>query len=726
MPKAWSRTNRPAFSLVEIILASALFGLLVTALAGAYLLGQETTALAGSRARAGLLAEEGLEATRNIRDAGWANLIDGAHGLAVAGNQWTFSGTQDTSDIFTRQLSIATVDAKRKTITSQVTWQQNQQRAGAVTLTTRLTNWLAATGRGGMLIFANGGTTSDALQYRLFDGVSRAWSGAGPTADVDAGSVNRAPRLIRVYASKTRNEKILISRHYNGTTQYIYGQVWNGTTWGNVQLLSSWNAVTFLDVQNVDGTYLNNGNFMVVFSDNSVIPKSRIWNGTTWQAQASLTTLGATEIPNVIVAKARPGTQEVMAAFFTQASDTLTQYFNGTTWSAVTSHAATAPVNTKRLMDFDWSPNNPLIGGLVFSNSANDRVLHIKIWTANGSGSGAWSAVADTANQGASGTRLGAMMITGRPGVNQFIACNDNTATQVICYQSTFTPTWSNPVNQILTATTDGGLQRTFDAAYETVAGTPAINVYSDGTTTPKLKKYNPATSTWDAAATNLMTLAGTLRSVKLYPAPDSNDIMTLFADANVDLYSNLWDGTAQAMNSPTVGNPNVETDLDTNLVGQAEAFQTTASATKTLTTISLYLDPASTSTNITVGLYTNSGSNPGTLLTQASSTTLVNGAWNTIAIPPVAVTSGTNYWIAILSTAGVPRFRDRLAGPCTSINSSSTTLTTLPASWTSGPSFTTCPLSAYGQDTGSAFTAHGTNGSAVTDYWYDFSWDNF
>lgn len=130
------------FSLVEVMLTSAIFVLLVTTLVGAYLYGQESTALAGRRAGAAILAEEGLEAVRNIRDHAFANLTDGAYGLSTSGNQWSLSGSQDTNDIFTRQIVISTIDTKRKSITAHVTWQQNPQRYGLVSLATRLTNWI--------------------------------------------------------------------------------------------------------------------------------------------------------------------------------------------------------------------------------------------------------------------------------------------------------------------------------------------------------------------------------------------------------------------------------------------------------------------------------------------------------------------------------------------------------------------------------------------------------
>lgn len=141
MRKAWSATSHAGFSLVEVILASAVFILLVTAFVGAFLFGQEAIVLGGSRARAAMLAEEGLEAMRNIRDANFANISNGTHGLAISGNQWNLSGSSDTTGIFTRSLTIADAGSNRKDVSCSVSWQQNPSRTGSVTLTTRMTSW---------------------------------------------------------------------------------------------------------------------------------------------------------------------------------------------------------------------------------------------------------------------------------------------------------------------------------------------------------------------------------------------------------------------------------------------------------------------------------------------------------------------------------------------------------------------------------------------------------
>lgn len=143
MQKAWSHTNQAGFSVVEVLLASTVFAVLVTALVGAMLFGQQSAAAGGTRARASLIAEEGLEAIRNIRDGAYTNLADGTYGLTQSGNQWVLSGASDTTDVFTRQIIIASNGTNRKTVTSRVSWPQGATTA-QVEASTQLTNWAAA------------------------------------------------------------------------------------------------------------------------------------------------------------------------------------------------------------------------------------------------------------------------------------------------------------------------------------------------------------------------------------------------------------------------------------------------------------------------------------------------------------------------------------------------------------------------------------------------------
>jgi hypothetical protein len=145
------------------------------------------------------------------------------------------------------------------------------------------------------------------------------------------------------------------------------------------------------------------------------------------------------------------------------------------------------------------------------------------------------------------------------------------------------------------------------------------------------------------------------------------------------------------------VGDQAIEPQVDYNSMGMAEAFETTATATGTVASISVYLDAGSTATRVVVGLYASGATHPSTLLTQGVITAPQAGAWNKVTVPNASVTAGTRYWTAILGTqSGVPRFRDR-AGGCKSETSAQGTLTALPTAWSPGSLYTDCPLSAYG-----------------------------
>ncbi|MEK9173257.1 MAG: prepilin-type N-terminal cleavage/methylation domain-containing protein [Patescibacteria group bacterium] len=551
------KVNRKAgFSLIEVILSSAIFALLVTAIVGGIIYGRESTAVSGSRARAIAFAEEGIEAVRNLRDQNFGNLTDGTHGLTVSLGQWFFSGTSDVNGIFTRQISIGTLNENAKNITSTVTWPQTPSRPGSIVLSGRLTNWRAPKPRGGMLVYRDGATTPDFIRYKTLDS-SGVWSGASLAADVDSATTNKIPRATQVYSSATRNEKVMISRHLAGTNgQTIYAQVYDGLSWGNVVLLSSWTSNTLTDVQNFSGAYLQNGDFMTVYSDNTAVPKFRVWNGVSWQSQVSLPSVGGT--PAFIVIKNRSGTNEVAAAFFDSGSDTNTLYFNGgayltASWTSLIEHATTAPFTNRRLVDFTWSPSNPLKGLLIYGSSAGDRTINARVWTANGTGGGSWSASVDSTSIG---TNLSSLAISGRATGDEFIACKkDSAATpDIYCFRNNISNVWSNPGSQTITTVTDAGIQRSFDIAYEPATGGLGLIVYSDNTTVPKLKKYNPVSNSWDAAPTNLNTLGGSLEVVRLIPHPDTDDILILLADTNQDSYSLIWNGVLDSIYSTPAG----------------------------------------------------------------------------------------------------------------------------------------------------------------------------
>jgi PQQ-like domain len=184
---------------------------------------------------------------------------------------------------------------------------------------------------------------------------------------------------------------------------------------------------------------------------------------------------------------------------------------------------------------------------------------------------------------------------------------------------------------------------------------------------------------------------------------------------ANGVLYTASWNGFgvsdggtirafAQGSTSPPpppptvlLGDQTIESQLDDDALGMAEAFQTTASASGTVGSLSIYVDGSSTVTTLVAGLYADSAGHPGALIAQGSSTALTASAWNAVTIPGAIVTAGQPYWIAILGTnSGLLRFRDRNGG-CLSETSAQSNLTSLPSSWATGSIYPSCPVSGYG-----------------------------
>jgi hypothetical protein len=120
------------------------------------------------------------------------------------------------------------------------------------------------------------------------------------------------------------------------------------------------------------------------------------------------------------------------------------------------------------------------------------------------------------------------------------------------------------------------------------------------------------------------------------------------------------------------------------------------------VTQLSLYLDPASKATAVTVGVYSDNGGHPGVLLGKGVVTSPTAGAWNSVSLPTISVVHGTPYWITVLSPfgAGTVRFEDGCCssgGSGPSETSVQTALTDLPATWSSGQTFPNDgPLSAF------------------------------
>lgn len=129
------------FTVVEAVAAIAVFSIIGMVGYTIHIRSNDLLVRSDMKSQALSLAEEGIEATRNIRDNSFANLTDGTKGLALSGGAWSFSGTSDvTNGTYYRSVIIGTGDADTKYTTSTVSWSYRQATT-TVTLATALTNW---------------------------------------------------------------------------------------------------------------------------------------------------------------------------------------------------------------------------------------------------------------------------------------------------------------------------------------------------------------------------------------------------------------------------------------------------------------------------------------------------------------------------------------------------------------------------------------------------------
>lgn len=132
----------------------------------AWLYGEEAVVRSGDRNRAVLLASEGADIVRNIRDGDFGALIDGTYSLQKTDISWKLvPGDLEKIGPYSRVVTITSTDTKHKKVKVTVYWSGVGGVPQEVTFDTVLTRWHAA-GQ-----FALGGSTSPPAPGECSDGI---------------------------------------------------------------------------------------------------------------------------------------------------------------------------------------------------------------------------------------------------------------------------------------------------------------------------------------------------------------------------------------------------------------------------------------------------------------------------------------------------------------------------------------------------------------------------
>ncbi len=175
---------KKGMTIIEVVISIGIFSVLSTVGYQVYITAHGISERTRLASQAVWFAEEGIEATRSIRDKDFSLLSAGTKGLALVSNAWAFSGTSDTNGIFSRSLAISTLSADSRQVTSTITWPYKGTTNTSV-LTTVLTNWHKSINMASALsVNTSSANLSLADSRRLLNGITLTSDGTTGTVSI--------------------------------------------------------------------------------------------------------------------------------------------------------------------------------------------------------------------------------------------------------------------------------------------------------------------------------------------------------------------------------------------------------------------------------------------------------------------------------------------------------------------------------------------------------------
>ncbi len=184
--------------------------------------------------------------------------------------------------------------------------------------------------RTGMLAY--GESTVQIPRYRI-------WNGTTFSSELNANSVGGTIEWLRLKASPTRDEYIIVTADaFNDVNIQINSSLGGASCWHNGTacntVLELTTTSTGINRLKADVAYeQRSGDALVVFSDNTNVPKYRTWNGTTWSAQANVPqTLITGGVISYVKMASHPQSDEI-ALIMTNTTALNVIIWNGTAWN---------------------------------------------------------------------------------------------------------------------------------------------------------------------------------------------------------------------------------------------------------------------------------------------------------------------------------------------------------------------------------------------------------
>ena len=385
--------QQAGFSLIEIIIAIAIFSIIITGGLTGFIPILNQNRQSNEIIQANRLAEEGLEAVRSIRNRDFSLLSAGNKGIGISSNLWNFNGTSDTTGKFTRQIYITAAnrdaggtlvptggntDPDTWLIKSLVTWNYSIGETKQFFLETVLTNWRkpipVVIDYDAVIVYSD---NTSFPRWRTYSTVNNTF-GTETTMPAITGS----PRNFVLKASPNNNELIAGTVSSAGVL-YVY--CFNGTNW-----TQDWSVTVggTADTRRFDIAYeKTSGKAVVLYSTNTTNEMafrtksgSATCGSANWNSAISYNPLRTSGIVQwVKLAPDQRSSSNIMATIWADsASDLSAAIWNGTTFanepSSVTESSLEVVSTSQDVDDFDLAYES-LSGDLlvVWANSAGNN-----------------------------------------------------------------------------------------------------------------------------------------------------------------------------------------------------------------------------------------------------------------------------------------------------------------------------------------------------------------
>lgn len=153
--RSWALRTHMGNSMIEVIIAMALLLMFTIAFLQMSISGSDGDFRARKISEANAFARQGLEAARSIAEQDFQQLTVGNHGIGIAGSVYAFSGSTNSTNGYTRTVTVdlvrrnaasdivqsgGDIDYDTRSVSSKVEWMEGA-RARSTLLTTYLTDW---------------------------------------------------------------------------------------------------------------------------------------------------------------------------------------------------------------------------------------------------------------------------------------------------------------------------------------------------------------------------------------------------------------------------------------------------------------------------------------------------------------------------------------------------------------------------------------------------------